>query len=129
MTTESVNRNTLTLDDQRVSYLHAGEGSPILLLHGTFWSHVWSPVIPKLGESYEVFALDYPGFGRSEGRLEPEEAAAPALAGFVLRAADALGVEGPFAVAGQDIGGAVAQHVVVHGEGRVSKLGLVNSVL
>jgi pimeloyl-ACP methyl ester carboxylesterase len=75
-------------------------------LHGTFWSHVWSPVISKLAECHEVFALGYPDFGRSEGRLEPEEAAAPALAGFVLRAADELGVEGPFAVAGHDIGGA-----------------------
>ncbi len=73
-------------------------------MYGTFWSHVWSPVISKLAESHEVFALGYPDFGRSEGKLEPEEAAAPALAGFVLRAADALGVEGPFAVAGHDIG-------------------------
>ena len=129
MTDGSITRNTMTLDDQRVSYLCSGEGSPILLLHGTFWSRVWLAIIPKLAESHEVFALDYPGFGRSEGRLESEEATAPALAGFVLRAADALGVEAPFAVAGHDIGGAVAQHVAVHGEGRVSRLALVNSVL
>ena len=129
MTAELVDRCALTLDGQRISYLRAGEGSPVLLLHGTFWSHVWLPVIPKVAESHEVFALDYPGFGRSEGRLDPEEATAPALAGLVLRVADALGVEGPFAVAGHDIGGAVAQHVAVYGEGRVSKLALVNSVL
>ncbi len=46
-----------------------------------------------------------------------------------MRAADALGVEGPFALAGRDTGGAVAQHVAVFAEGRVSKLALVNSVL
>ena len=100
-----------------------------MLLHGTYWSHVWSPVLPRLAESHAVFAPDYPGFGRSEGRLEPEEATAPALAEFVLRAVDALGIEGPFAVAGHDVGGAVAQHVAVQGEGRVSRLALVNSVL
>jgi pimeloyl-ACP methyl ester carboxylesterase len=129
MTEETIGRNTLTLDSHEISYLHAGEGSPVLLLHGTFWSRVWLPVIPKLAESNEVFAFDYPGFGRSAGRLDTEEATAPALARFVLRAAKASGIEGTFALAGHDIGGAVAQHVAVHGEGRVSRLALVNSVL
>ena len=87
------------------------------------------PVLPRLAENRAVFALDYPGFGRSEGRLEAEAATAPALARFVLRTAEALGVEGPFALAGHDTGGAVAQHVAVSAEGRVSKLALVNSVL
>lgn len=74
MTEELVDRRALTLDGQRISYLYAGEGPPVLLLHGTFWSRAWLPVIPKLAESHEVFALDYPGFGRSEGRLDAEEA-------------------------------------------------------
>jgi len=129
MAEEPSDRRTLTFDGQSLSYLHAGEGSPVLLLHGTIWSRVWLPVIPKLAESHAVFALDYPGFGRSEGRLEAEEASVPALAGLVLRAVDTLDIEGPFALAGHDIGGGVAQHVAVYGEGRVSKLALVNSVL
>ena len=128
MTNGSISQITLKLDDQQISYLHAGEGSPILLLHGTFWSRVWLPVIPKLAESHEVFALDHPSLGCSEGRLDTEEATPPALARFVLRA-KASGVEGPFAVAAHDIGGAVAQRGTVHGEGRVSRLTLVNSVL
>ena len=66
MPEESVERGALTLDGQGVSYLHAGEGAPVLLLHGTFWSRVWLPVISRLAESHEVFAPDYPGFGRSE---------------------------------------------------------------
>ncbi len=129
MTEESINRRTLTLDGREVSYLQAGEGPPALLLHGTFWSRVWVPILPKVAENHAVFVLDYPGFGRSEGRLGVEEVTAPALAEFVLRVVDALGIEGSFAVAGHDIGGAVAQHVVVSAEGRVSKLALVNSVL
>ncbi len=92
----------------RYKHFHGGTGNPVLLLHGTFWSRVWLPIMPILAESHQVFALDYPGFGHSDGRLEPEEAAAPALAGFVLRAADALGIGGLFAVAGPDTGGAVA---------------------
>lgn len=98
----------------------------MLLLHGTFWSRVWRPVVDGIARGNEVFAPDYPGFGRSGGRLEPEEAPVPGLASLVLRFADALGI-GAFAVAGHDIGGAVAQNLAV--SGRVTKLALVNSVL
>jgi pimeloyl-ACP methyl ester carboxylesterase len=60
MTENAIERCTFTLDGSRVSYLLGGEGSPVLLLHGTFWSRVWSPILPKLTESHAVFALDYP---------------------------------------------------------------------
>lgn len=100
----------------------------MLLLHGTFWSEIWQPVVDEMAEENQVFAPDYPGFGHSGGRLGPEEATVPELASFVLRFADALGA-GEFAVAGHDIGGAVAQHLAVFGQSRVTKLALVNSVL
>jgi pimeloyl-ACP methyl ester carboxylesterase len=98
----------------------------VLLLHGTFWSRVWRPVVDVIAQENEVFAPDYPGFGRSGGRLEPGEAAVPELASVVLRFADALEI-GEFAVAGHDIGGAVAQNLAV--SGRVTRRALVNSVL
>lgn len=130
MIDDMITRRTLTLKDhQMLSYLHAGEGPAIILLHGTYWSRIWQPIIPRLAQHYTVFALDYPGFGHSEGRLDMEAATVPALAALVLRAADALGIEDTFALAGHDIGGAVAQHVTVYGQGRVTKLALVNSVL
>jgi pimeloyl-ACP methyl ester carboxylesterase len=79
----------------------------VLVLHGTFWSRVWRPVIAMMVEANEVFAPNYPGFGRSGRQLGPEEVAVPNLALLVLRFADALGV-GEFAVASHDIGGVVA---------------------
>jgi hypothetical protein len=36
MTENSIDRRTLTIDGRKVSYLHGGEGSPVLLFHGTF---------------------------------------------------------------------------------------------
>ncbi len=121
-------RETVDVDGTAISVLRAGTpgAPPALLLHGTFWSRVWRPVVDGIAEDTEVFAPDYPGFGCSGGRLEPEEAAVPELASFVLRFADALGI-GEFAVAGHDIGGAVAQNLAV--AGRVTRLALVNSVL
>jgi hypothetical protein len=63
----------------------------VLVLHGTFWSCVWRPVVARIAGESEVFAPDYPSFG-SGGWLGPEEAAVPNLASLVLRFADALAV-------------------------------------
>jgi len=124
-----VSRRTISVQGQELSYLLAGEGSPLLLLHGTYWSRVWVPVIPRLAQGHAVFAFDYPGFGRSGGRLTVENATVPRLAELILRAADALRVGEAFYLAGHDIGGAVAQHIAAASQDRVPKLALVNSVL
>jgi pimeloyl-ACP methyl ester carboxylesterase len=129
MADDLISRHTLTVEGQDLSYLHAGGGSPLLLLHGTYWSRVWKPVIPRLAQNHEVFALDYPGFGRSGGRLAVENAKVPRLAELILRAADMLEVGDNFSLAGHDIGGAVAQHITAFNQNRVRKLALVNSVL
>jgi pimeloyl-ACP methyl ester carboxylesterase len=125
-----VQRETVDVDGTQLSYLTAGESSspPLVLLHGTFWSRVWQPVLDRLGERHRCLALDLPGFGRSGGELDESGAAVPALAATVLRAADALGLS-EFALAAHDIGGAVAQHLAVTEGQRVRSLVLVNAVL
>ena len=77
----------------RLSCLRGGDpgGRPLLLLHGTFWSRVWQPVLPALAGQLDCVALDLPGFGCSEGELEVDEATVPSLAQVVLDAADAVG--------------------------------------
>lgn len=124
-----VTRRHVELDGVRVSYLHAGAGVPLLLLHGTFWSRVWEPVLPALAATgHEVLAVDFPGFGFSEGQLDRDSAAVPALAAWSMRFLDAVGVAGVFSVGGHDIGGAVAQHLAAAEPG-VDRLALMNSVL
>ncbi|NKX51437.1 alpha/beta fold hydrolase, partial [Arthrobacter deserti] len=100
---------------------------PLLLLHGTFWSRVWQPVLPQLASRLHCYALDFPGFGRSGGVLAGAGATVPALARAALQTADALGLD-TFALAGHDIGGGIAQHIAAH-SGRVSRLVLMNSVM
>lgn len=125
----SAGRGEVVVDGTRLSYLHAGSGKPVLLLHGTFWSRVWAPIVPAIAATgHEVLALDFPGFGLSDGRLVRDEAAVPALAACALRFLDALSIAGPLVVGGHDIGGAVAQHLAAH-ELRVEALVLMNSVL
>ncbi|WP_457946145.1 alpha/beta fold hydrolase [Pseudarthrobacter sp. alpha12b] len=129
MAAHAVERRTVEVDGVPLSYLAAGDDAapPLILLHGTFWSRVWQPVLPALGERSRCYALDFPGFGRSGGELTVEQATVPALAQTVLHAADALGV-GQFDVAAHDIGGGVAQQLAAT-NGRVRKMVLMNAVM
>lgn len=126
---EQVQRKTVNVKGTALSYLEAGRGSgtPLLLLHGTFWSRVWLPVLPALATQGRCVALDLPGFGASSGELDIDTATVPKLAETVLAAADALGLD-RFDLAGHDIGGGIAQHLAAT-SGRVRRLVLMNSVM
>jgi pimeloyl-ACP methyl ester carboxylesterase len=50
----------------KLHYLIAGEGDPVVLLHGfAESSHMWLPLIAKLAAKHTVIAPDLRGFGRS----------------------------------------------------------------
>ncbi|MFI7121762.1 alpha/beta fold hydrolase [Amycolatopsis sp. NPDC049868] len=129
-TETGVRRTAVQVDGDSISYLTAGQDGPVvLLLHGTYWSRVWLPVLSDLAEAgLRPVAVDFPGLGRSGGELTLETATVPVLAEWVTRFASAVKLSGPVAVAGHDIGGAVAQHLLAHDPGAVSRLALVNSV-
>lgn len=90
--------------------LHAvigGEGPPLVLLHGwpqTWWE--WRKVMPELGKSHTVVALDLRGAGHSDCPAGGYDKAT--LADDVHGAMQALGF-GRYAACGHDIGAMVAQ--------------------
>src|SRR5260370_6758364 len=50
----------------RLHYLVAGQGDPVVLLHGyAETSHMWLPLIEKLADQHTVIAPDLRGFGAS----------------------------------------------------------------
>lgn len=124
-----VRREGIAVNGTTLSYLTSGnpQDETLLLLHGTFWSRVWQPVLAGLGNHLHCVALDLPGFGRSEGELDVESASVPKLAHTVLDAADALQLD-TFAVAGHDIGGGIAQYLAAY-TGRASRMVLMNAVM
>lgn len=112
----------------RVRCLVAGEGRPVILLHG--WptsSFLWRGVVPALAARARVIAPDLPGFGGSD---RPADAAygldqqAHRL-GVVL---DALGV-GEAALAVHDLGGPIGLLWAVRHPGRVARLVVLNTLL
>jgi pimeloyl-ACP methyl ester carboxylesterase len=59
-------RHFLSLHGQRIAYLEAGEGPPLLLIHGiaeAAWA--WEAIIPMLARTHRVIAPDLLGHGRS----------------------------------------------------------------
>ncbi|WP_109477074.1 alpha/beta hydrolase [Paraburkholderia sp. C35] len=124
-------RLTVDVAGTQISYLAAGESGPVvLMLHGTYWSRVWQPVMDPLAQAgFRAIAVDFPGLGRSAGELTVEQASIPALADWLVAFLRALNIDEPVLLAGHDIGGGVAQHVLVDGKVRVEKLVLMNAVV
>ena len=123
-------RATVDVDGIRISYLTAGDGgSLVLLLHGTYWSRVWQLVLDDIAAAgLHPIAVDFPGFGGSGGELTVAEASIPRLAAWLVHFIDAMGNKGPVMVAGHDIGGGVAQHLLSSRLLDVPRLALVNAV-
>jgi len=115
----------LSLDNVRVRYWQAGQdGTPVLLVHG-FGASVewWERNAAALATRHRVYALDLPGFGRSEQL--PETPSLPMAAGFLQRFLDA--VDAPRAhVVANSMGGLIALQLSVHYPGAVDRLVLVS---
>jgi pimeloyl-ACP methyl ester carboxylesterase len=122
-------RKEAEVDGRAASYLTDGDGPVLLLLHGTYWSRVWLPVIADLAAAgLQPVAVDLPGCGHSAGELTLETATVPWLTDWVVRLVDVLRPISLAGVAGHDIGGAIAQRLLVTGALDFERLALVNSV-
>ncbi len=89
-----------------VAYGVFGEGSPVVLVHGTpSRSVLWRGVVDRLAGGHEVYVYDLPGFGESE-RYEGQDASIAAQGRVLAELVEAWGLEQP-AVAGHDIGGGI----------------------
>jgi pimeloyl-ACP methyl ester carboxylesterase len=110
------------LSGVRLHYEEAGEGPPLVLLHGsgpgvTGWRN-FRGNLPVLAEHFRCLVLEFPGFGVSDPtRDHPMRAAVPA----VTRLLDGLGI--PQAdVIGNSMGGIVAAQVALAHPDRVRRL-------
>jgi len=96
----------LDLDGLRIAYRRAGDGPPVMLLHGFVGdSREWRPEIEELSDEFTVVAWDAPGSGGSSDPPETFRLAdfADCLAAFI----DVLGLGSPHVV-GLSFGGALA---------------------
>ncbi len=108
------------------AYLTAGEGPPLVLLHGHGESSgSWRWVLPALARAHRVYAPDFPGSG---GSAKPAAYAHPPAfySDFLADFLDALGLERAALVANSH-GGLVALRLACAVPARVTALVLVDS--
>lgn len=74
MTGPTFVRRVVVVDGVRTSYLEAGHGAPLLLLHGGEFGGgaevCWERVIPGLAEQHHVLAPDLLGFGETDKLID-----------------------------------------------------------
>lgn len=92
-----------------------GEGSPVVLCHGTPWSSwLWRGVTDVLASRHSVYRWDMLGYGRSDMR-EGQDVSLGAQGELFAALLDHWGLERP-AVVAHDYGGAVALRAhLLHG--------------
>ena len=109
----------------------AGQGPPLLLLHGYPQTHVmWHTVADLLKDRFTVIVADLPGYGASF-RPVPAADHAPhskrALADDLVQAMGQLGHD-RFAVAGHDRGGRVAYRMALDHPDRIDAAAVIDVV-
>ncbi|MGX2040227.1 alpha/beta fold hydrolase [Methylocaldum sp. MU1018] len=120
-------RVDVTLPEAAISteYLMAGDGPPIVLLHGIADSaHTWQWVMPLLARNYRVIAPSLPGFGESDKPAVPYSP--EFFTRFVSAFLDALGLQ-RVCIVGNSLGGLVAMRLALSAPARVSALVLIGS--
>jgi len=112
----------------RIHYVEAGEGDPVLLLHG--WptsSFLYRNILPHLAPTHRAIAVDLPGFGGSDKPLDASYSFRffdRVLSGFL----DALELPAVGLVV-HDLGGPLGLHWAVGNPSRVSRLCLLNTLV
>jgi pimeloyl-ACP methyl ester carboxylesterase len=120
-----ITERRLELAGVSTAVLEAGDGPPVVLLHGQGgWSGMWLPVIAELVRTHRVVAPDLPGLGASQVPDGPPDAAR------VLAWLDALighTCPEPPALVGASLGASIAARFAIAHPDRLSRLVLVGA--
>ncbi len=121
-----IKSNTINIDGLDVHYYVAGEGEPLVVIHGGGGdARTWWDNITELSKKYTVYAPDLPGYGGSQ----PLDGTyfIPELSEFVEKFAGKMGLE-KFHLVGHSLGGGVALNYALRSPHRIKKLVLVSSL-
>lgn len=124
----SIESKFVTVENTRIHYLTAGSGEPILFIHGfPTSSYLWRNVMNGLSENYHVIAIDLPGYGKSDKKLEDSFSFRyynRILSSFVK----ALDIE-QITLGVHDLGGPVGLYWMIHNVEKVKRLLLFNTLV
>ncbi|MEP7319621.1 MAG: alpha/beta hydrolase [Panacibacter sp.] len=110
----------------KVYYEVYGEGMPVVLIHGAFYTIDlnWSELIPELSKTRKVIAIEMQGHGHTP--YSDRAMSITALASDVEKVMDYLKIDSAD-VAGYSMGGSVAYQFAVQSPKRLRKLVIISS--
>jgi pimeloyl-ACP methyl ester carboxylesterase len=110
----------------KVYYEVYGEGKPIVLLHGAFYTIQmnWAQLIPELSKTRKVIAIELQGHGHTP--YSDRKMDFPTLASDVEGVMNYLKIDSAD-VAGYSMGGSVAYQLTIQSPKRVKKLVIISS--
>lgn len=117
--------------DVTLSVHRAGQGTPLILLHGYPQNHhCWEKVAPALAAHFDVIIPDLRGYGDSDAPADDADHTTyskRAMAADIAALMDALGIERAH-VLGHDRGGRVAYRFALDHADRIIRLGIIEIV-
>ena len=122
-------RVTKDVDGLTFAYHEAGQGEPLIMLHGSgpgvsAWSN-FRHNLPVFAEQFRTIMPDLPGFGGTD-LPELDEVYPRAAARWIARLMDSLGIESAVFV-GNSMGGAVTAELAALAPERVRRMALMGS--
>jgi pimeloyl-ACP methyl ester carboxylesterase len=116
----------IDVDGNRIHYVEAGQGRPILFIHGlgAQFHQFRHPLFARLQGDFHLVALDRPGSGYSD-RAAGADAGVSEQARVIVRFMEKLGLEKPLVV-GHSLGGIIALGIAIEHSAAVSGLALLS---
>ena len=111
-----------------VNFVQAGEGAPVIMLHGLAASlHDWDELFPALvSQGYSGYALDLLGHGESLKPERPEAYTSESVYEHMSAWIRSLALEEPAVLIGHSLGGYLALKFALQNPGQIRALILVN---
>lgn len=124
----SFNDASVELEGARIGYSIAGDGPPVLLLHGFPQTRaLWRNVAPTLAQHFTVVAADLRGYGASSKPVQPQDMSFRLMARDQLALMQHLGFD-RFHMVGHDRGARTGHRMALDAPDAVASLTLMDVV-
>lgn len=124
--TETSERHEIELPAGRIRYREAGEGKPVVFVHGFLVDgRLWDGVVDRLSDRCRCIAPDWPIAAHQIAMNPDADLSPPGIAALIASFLDALELE-DVTIVGNDSGGAMSQVLVTRHPERIGRLVLTN---
>jgi pimeloyl-ACP methyl ester carboxylesterase len=124
--TETSERHEIELPAGRIRYREAGEGKPVVFVHGFLVDgRLWDGVVDQLSDRCRCIAPDWPIAAHQVAMNRDADLSPPGIAALIASFLDALELE-DVTIVGNDSGGAMSQVLVTKHPERIGRLVLTN---